>query len=548
MAFCLPKPLNVFAVADDDEDDICSQLPGSIQSTLSAVCEWEDFEEWISCRLQVIDSKVWSRRFWNTMPDDYTFNIGCKEDLNDVTGGFLLHIVRGLLRKIFPQLPGSYDFSKNSSKKRKTKFKKLTKCNGIGNFDFYFHNNDKNRFNQSYPLCVVETECDWKWPQFCVDDLVQQYYSDYDKITKYFLHRLFAYMSINRVKYGVVTTYNHTRIFRRSNKDPCVLEVSPVFGLCAKKDCHTVLGALVALTIQLSHDKFCGNSIVDCDYEGFVKLRPPLLTKYPTVSFDTDIGQIRLTYTLENRHHRHHQQRHYCHRKSYRSAHVYISHCEFLDEQRSTIFSAVIKLHDVHKNQTSCNSKILGSSTYDNLNWEVEIYQVLRHLQGLVIPEFLSFGNIWGIFDVAITKYSGDPLRLRDIYKRKAIGSKMINAIQQLHRCNVIHGNIGLDSFIIDDSSKVYLVGFRASITCKSTRLKSKEVDKVRRIIKRAWKLKRKHTFGTHNTRHLAHRHLTHPRPLWQKIKAKHCKLKIKDKTVLMTRSQAAALKPRRFR
>jgi predicted Ser/Thr protein kinase/ABC-type uncharacterized transport system substrate-binding protein len=99
----------------------------------------------------------------------------------------------------------------------------------------------------------------------------------------------------------------------------------------------------------------------------------------------------------------------------------------------------------------------------ENMKREIQIYQHLKDLQGISIPELKFFGEAWGFFFIATTFIDGSH---PDI-KSESIQEMLYARLRELEDFNIVHGDVKNDNMILTPTGKLVLIDFSHATTSK---------------------------------------------------------------------------------
>ena len=105
----------------------------------------------------------------------------------------------------------------------------------------------------------------------------------------------------------------------------------------------------------------------------------------------------------------------------------------------------------------------------------MEVYKALRNLQGIYIPELITYGEVFGgMFYVIGMKPHGRSMRELDklsIQQKK----QAVNALKQMHRMGYLYNDIRQENILIDGSD-VFLIDFGFSCLSRDSKAKHQEL------------------------------------------------------------------------
>lgn len=419
--FELPLDLGLKNLCDDYEEeyeyeneleiDSNSEYPRFLDTDLQNVKLWDGFDDWVGNKLSLIDDNVWDNFL---MPDlslseaGYNFVVQEKEDLHRFLEDYLFFFTSKLMT-IIDKCFEEYGFFYNSTHSYDFEFKKSN--DGV--------------------LMVVDAELYHDWPELGCEDLNCD-------VSKRHFERMYAYMVLNQVEYGILTNYRSTRFVMLKDNS---LSVSDPFWF-NEQEKHTMIGALVAMILHVSDYKVVTpeSSISERDLE------------FPVNSYNREYkyGDVIIKdgrYSLRDE--------------------LYIARGVYKRQQGDFNSSCLLKYQDVSKCQ------------FDKLQWEAEIYKRLDYLQGEIIPECYNYGLIWDAYSILVIQNPGKRLKRKDFDKIPNIRYKIMSAVKILHSNNIIHGTIRPSSFFVDKHGDV-LIGKLSR--CQVSGANFKKLDEIERV------------------------------------------------------------------
>lgn len=302
---------------------------------------------------------------------------------------------------------------------------------------------------------VIEFKTPWALPVTSSTDLVKEYHREIDTIRKLIetqigqpatmeqifdkamglsrkdtkiirlIGQIYGYMSVNHLKYGIVTTYEWTFFLQRVPREKYALPHLQISKPVPKSN------LVRALTY------FCNLTITDHLYASPYST-PVLKRSYAKLSRDIynpqaiKLGQI------------------------YMDSPKQFSELSSVARGRSLSHpgkSAIFKMRDGSKSQTN----------NDLFSKEICVYQKARELQGLVIPE------LWGTYVASGfilvlemsdcgKSFSGEDESTKAIYK-----ADILKVFQVLHQADILHGDVAWRNILLGTDGKVRLVDFEMS-------------------------------------------------------------------------------------
>ncbi|CAN6659468.1 hypothetical protein TRVA0_031S01332 [Trichomonascus vanleenenianus] len=455
--FELPVPLDLFRAAQGPAE------PSYLKSDLKSIRKWTDFEPWVTSILETLDEDLWQHEFKNVIPPDYSVPISGEMDVHEVLSELVFSVTSTVLDLPGVKLADEYRFGEDSKTSRAS----------VGDFDFYFTKNNT-------PLFIVEVESPWDWPELGNDSQVFRHVVSRSEVTRRYFERMYAYMVFNNTEFGVVTTYQHTRFVRVVGNE---LLVSGVYSF-DQQESHTTIGALVAMALYCSGYKSLSPSL---------RMRSRFLPVAPKsrefrggqICFGTDYEQmgsllkrrdnVLITMGQYRRTPKQQDERLAFDKpeKPEESDDPYTSGSEPSDGEREPL-NAIIKCQDISKN-----------SDDSSLQWEGELYSRLQEIQGVVIPQCLCYGTVWGALSVLAISREGRNMTLEDV-GRPGIANKIMTALTRLHSFDIVHGDIRPQNFLInDDDDEVRIIGLSKCFFTGSPMHKREDIDQAREMIQK---------------------------------------------------------------
>jgi RIO-like serine/threonine protein kinase len=105
------------------------------------------------------------------------------------------------------------------------------------------------------------------------------------------------------------------------------------------------------------------------------------------------------------------------------------------------------------------------------LEKEVAIYQTLESLQGVAIPRFIQYVNIWGLLNAIELENGGVQPKVEELYKYR---EQLIYKLNLIHSLGVLHNDIKVGNIVIKDDEALFL-DFSNSIVCADPHLFEQE-------------------------------------------------------------------------
>jgi hypothetical protein len=283
-------------------------------------------------------------------------------------------------------------------------------------------------------ILVIELKCPWVIGNDL--DLVNAKY----KKTQHIIAQLNGYLSLNNMTYGVLSTYNHWWFFKRDTDNE--LFISKCYPHDSKSP--TILQCMYFM-IKLGRER---------------PQELPITTREVKVYVENGRNK---DVVFEER----------LHRGNYSD----VWRITFRPEGKQGIF----KLLDRKCGKKS--SKKLFDGGVDSkklIDDEVEVYEKLHSLQGVLIPNFLGTGWLGDVLYGFVTSYEGESLRGKlptdsDIQEVKHI-------LEELHKLGVAHGDIRLPNIVKNGDGKVKLIDFGLAKLSSSVQDRESDMEELERL------------------------------------------------------------------
>jgi hypothetical protein len=235
-------------------------------------------------------------------------------------------------------------------------------------------------------------------------------------------------MTINRLRYGVLTTLNQTWFLRKKDHDidgdtsaTSQVEVSNAISCTSTLPSLTLIGAWTAVLMKIEKNSdwmFSSprsstvvNHFKDSPFHTYNKIYKPIkldgLIRWDKIIGRSDTGVVAMG-------------------------------------QYMNFPNVVFKTVDISKHRKG-------------LEDEVGFYEKLQNIQGTLIPEFIAFGTLGGMLHVLVLEYVGRPISLEEFQER---GKEITSILDCLHSYNVNHGDLRLPNIMIDNTNQIKLIDF----------------------------------------------------------------------------------------
>ncbi|KAI9241659.1 MAG: hypothetical protein BYD32DRAFT_405221 [Podila humilis] len=327
------------------------------------------------------------------------------------------------------------------------------------------------------------------WALSC-GDLVTKYKEDRDLVTRERspesptwrqVHQIFGYLSYNRLRYGILTTYHQTWFMRRDggtlwispsirhdNTDPTLLQCYRYLMELTDED-YTSLSPLPSPPQSLPPESPPDDDNNDDSNDGSYherkkhtrkrdQQRPGIVTRSKSKiqqifrqlssGFTVAVGKLSLQeFEIQ----------------------------ELLGEGRTgRVFRAMwqgepvaLKVCDLYKNP----------EYEDEILTEVAAYKALEALQGVCIPRFKTAGYDGGIFAIAM-EIAGSPMEVDKLSYQERL--KIVDSLSLIHQHGILHNDIRLYNVLVcryNNEFQVCFIDFaRSRRTCDELELKNEMV------------------------------------------------------------------------
>lgn len=311
-----------------------------------------------------------------------------------------------------------------------------------------FADPDRIWSSDGYKLSKLVVEFKTPWAFNVVDNIIEQYNAEYSKFNSgrvkkkgkviRAIEQTYVYMTINRHRYGCLTTFDKTW-FLRKVEDPLsehssLLHISPVVLCNSNKPITlTMAWAYLLLKIERSTDWLYSSphssavtspavktSRKCADYNRYTSMCLDGLMHWKDIIGRSQAGAVAVgTF--------------------------------------SGLPNVIFKTIDISKTPS-------GLKQFD---YEVQMYKHMESLQGAYIPTLIAYGNLGGLVQVIVLENVGKHVTMDQFEARK---TDIDFAVQKLHDLNVEHGDLRLPNITIDSNNNIRIIDFGMSrIVDKST-------------------------------------------------------------------------------
>ncbi|KAK6529690.1 hypothetical protein TWF281_008853 [Arthrobotrys megalospora] len=294
------------------------------------------------------------------------------------------------------------------------------------------------------PRVVIEEKTPWALPMKHVDLVSEVNRNRSDANSPYVkaVHQLYGYMSMNLLKYGILTTIESTRVFRRVYDEAHpqgLLECSPEID----REGHLLKSPLAAYAFiaSLSFREGFMHISLDPDWDmpkGALVLQleygTTLTTPIPGLILGKKEGLSaeKLRLRIEDA-------------VGSRGCYAYTARGKAFAAKKDpeTGISVIIKIYDLYNPE--------AASRYKN---EQEIYNRLSELQGIYIPRlYVSGMDQGGGFGILALEDCGENIDHGWLKGTKELGRR---ALSEIHRLGVLHRDIGFRNFTYNRADTSY--------------------------------------------------------------------------------------------
>ena len=296
---------------------------------------------------------------------------------------------------------------------------------------------------------AIEIKTPWALTEFTAEDLQNP-----KQDLKTVLSQIYGYMSLNHLKYGVLTTYNCTYFLRRipppsdAEVQLSTLQISPaIHSHSADGLSNRLLFSWLYLLHLLHSQEYLYNSPRGTQINSVVSSVKNLMQhKYEMLDMSPNHFKFSKPFVYNDA--------------------VSVVKGEFYKDSTSSI---------------KCLFKIVDSSKLKEnaleLRNEVQVYSALESLQGTVIPVFYGYYSILGGIHLIAIEDCGPSIPMTEISLESR--NLFLTALEAFHSSRYLHGDIRLENFVYASNSTVKIIDFGRSKHAddKAEQLKAAEVD-----------------------------------------------------------------------
>ncbi|KAJ3145301.1 hypothetical protein HDU89_007158 [Geranomyces variabilis] len=292
------------------------------------------------------------------------------------------------------------------------------------------------------PALCVEYKTPWAFP---FDDLLSSYQSEGGDTTKKVskaINQLYAYMTFNRHRYGVLSTDTRTWMFERDSDDQSGLQgggmrVAGPFAFDSL-DKNVVLAYLTLLRMVYDRWFYASSTTSPAPSSCNVPRASPSPTRraavHPQDRYEVkDVGARDVVFN------------------------------QTIDRSNATVARGSLGMQSgVFKCVDATKRPIIAQQLAN----EVSIYRVLERLQGDAIPMFYGVCRVWNILHVLCMEFGGAAITSDVVAHVGAERLKALrrNVLQKVHECGVLHGDARFANFLYDVAAdQVKIIDFGLS-------------------------------------------------------------------------------------
>ncbi|KAI3640954.1 hypothetical protein MIR68_001832 [Amoeboaphelidium protococcarum] len=238
------------------------------------------------------------------------------------------------------------------------------------------------------------------------------------------VEQIYAYMTLNRHRYGVLTTLNETVFLRKvedSEQEGCsVLEVSPAVR-CSQRNPYTLVAAWLWVLAQIEGHP---SQLMYASPHSSNVVSPVISRRARPISYTS--------VELDK----------FCHWKDIiaRGKTGAVALGDYANQQKVTF-----KTVDLTKNPEA----------KDLFDHEVRMYQELESLQGSVIPKFYAYGTLCGFLQMIVIENVGQSMTIEQCKERQG---DIDAALKQIHDLGYQHGDVRPANLTIDNQGRVRII------------------------------------------------------------------------------------------
>jgi len=259
------------------------------------------------------------------------------------------------------------------------------------------------------------------------------------------IEQIYVYMSINRQRYGCLSTFNETWFFMKmedeSNHDKSLLYVSPAISCSSSQPCTLVRAWLFILSVIEKDSGWLYSTPRSSEVAipSFASGNKSFMgNKYESISLD---GLVHWDSVIA------------------RSQAGAVATGRFVNME-----NVVFKTIDISKRKDGL----------DQFDHEISIYRELDSLQGHVIPTLIAYGNLGGLLQVIVLENVGKSITSEQAVQKH---DEINTALQRIHEKGIVHGDLRLPNILVDENNIVRIIDFGMSVKQEGDIIESFSLD-----------------------------------------------------------------------
>lgn len=296
-----------------------------------------------------------------------------------------------------------------------------------------------------YELAKLIVEFKTPWELGDVENLISEYQDECKQLEQkratckgkfmQAVEQTYIYMTINRHRYGCLSTFNQTWFFKRvedpTDPQTSLLHISPAIS-CSSKEPYTLTSAWIYLLLTIEKDA----GWLDSSPRSSVVAKPYFALNKTIESFRENdrYNSIPLDGLV------------HWDKIIARSQAGAVATGSFMN-MKNLIFKTI----DISK-------RIDGLKQF---NLEVSVYKTLEDLQGFCVPRLIAYGQLGGLLQIIILENAGKCITREQAEQRQ---SEIDTALQQIHGKGIEHNDLRLPNILIDEQNKIRIIDFGMSL------------------------------------------------------------------------------------